>query len=501
MSGGASGGADVGRRARRRQLRRPPRLARQWAFAVSARRLSTDAPDLLLALDLGRSLRRHGIGVEVLGPGRWYTPGPDTEVVVALTHDFEPLRSAVPAVAWPVAEPAEAQERRDLSAYLGRLGPVPDGVSVRDRADALVEGVATALRSPARVEVGVIGLLPDYRTTNPYQAMLLGGLPDLLPVAVTRPTELLAVSHRAQPRILHVHWTAPVLARAGTAEDATMLADRFLAELDEVRREGVAVVWTVHNVLPHDCRFPAVEAQLCQGLADRVDLVHVMGRETLTEAAAAYTIADDDRLVVVPHASYDGIYPAEQDPGIGRRALGLGADDRVVLFLGQIRPYKGLDDLLDAWQAPGRDPRARLVVAGAVGDFAGSGELVERLGEVADRVDLRVVSDDELPTLLAACDVVVLPHRAVLNSGTLLLAHTFGRPVIAPDVGCLRSHAAAGAVRWFGPGHGSLAETLQDLGPLTGDDVRRAARERALRYTPEDMGAAFAAALAGLPPD
>lgn len=503
MSDGPESGVDRRYRALRREARRSSGLPRQWAIAVSARRLSRGAPDLLVALELADTLRRHDVGVEILGPARWYAPAPGTEVVVALTPAFEPFRSPVPAFAF-VEESQDAWSgRADRSAYVGSLVSDLDRgvVAPTERADLLVEAVDAALRDPAPLTIGVIGLLPDYRASNPYQAMLLADLPELLPMAVSRPTDLLAARARGARTVLHVHWTTPVLAGAVDPTEATGRAEEFLARIDEVRRQGVLVVWTVHNVLPHDCAFPAVESLLAQGLADRADLVHVMSRETLAAVAPYYEIADDHRLRVIPHASYLGIYPDEVDAAEARRRLGFATEDTVVLFLGQIRPYKGLEELLAAWEEPGRDPTARLHVVGSVGVFDGADALVERVRRVADRVHLGTVPDEELPTVLGGCDVVVLPHRAPLNSGTLLLAHTYARPVIAPRRGCLPSHAAPGAVRWFGPQDGTLADALRDLGPLRDPAVRAAARESAAGYPPGAMAADFAEVLRSGWPD
>ncbi|MDQ3782358.1 MAG: methyltransferase domain-containing protein [Actinomycetota bacterium] len=342
----------------------------------------------------------------------------------------------------------------------------------------------------------------DYRFGNPYQDMLYGGLGEIDVVALPtgdpfQPAQFDGYARADGARVFHVHWTAPILGPARTEDEAVAARQRMLDGIDAFRAGGGRLVWTVHNVLPHECAYPEVEAGLRQGLADRADAVHVMCPGTAAAVAEHFTLPAD-RTFVIPHASFVGIYGDAMDRATARTVLGVGADDIVLLTLGGIRPYKALDRLLDAFDAALRaEPRLRLVVAGKPGRFPGVVELERRL-QLHPRVVAQFASvpEEDLQLFFKACDVAVLPHRTALNSGGLLLAYTFGRPVIAPEVGCLVDALDPAASIGFDPGDDtSLMQALANAGSLLGPEHGLAARAAADRYTPPDMARDFAASL------
>jgi len=105
-------------------------------------------------------------------------------------------------------------------------------------------------------------------------------------------------------------------------------------------------------------------------------------------------------------------------------------------LVGHLRAYKGLDELLDAFEALAALPpdarRRRLLIAGTPGADPSIDALLGRARVHPDVVvDARRIPAEELSIPLRASDVIVLPYGSSLNSGALLLALSFGRPVIA----------------------------------------------------------------------
>ena len=404
----------------------------------------------------------------------------------------------------------------DLNALLESL--LADRAGTADLAARLSATVRTHHAYPSRAaellrfleELGneprpsptVVAFYPgDYHETNPYQDMLYGGLGEMGAVAVPTMEAFdpagLGDFTRADTRVFHIHWTAPILGPATSGVDATARVRQALAGLDAFRRGGGRLIWTVHNALPHECRHQAQEVELRQGLADRADVVHVMCASTAEAVSGLYSLPAD-RTVVIPHSSFLGVYGDALDRATARRYLGVDKDDIVLLAIGGIRRYKGIDRLLDAFdQALRAERRLRLVVAGRPGRFDEVGELEKRC-----RQHRRVISrferieDADLQVYLKGSDVAVLPHRAVLNSGSLLLAYTFGLPVIAPATGCLADLLEAGASIGFDPeDDAGLLDALRRVRSLTGPAPRRAARAVAERYPPPEMAADFTALL------
>lgn len=343
----------------------------------------------------------------------------------------------------------------------------------------------------------VLGFAPDYRATNPYQTMMMDRLSGrgVQAVPVDSPMALVRAGAVDPNRfVYHRHWTAPVLGPSTSRRDAERRCADHLAELDELKAAGGRIVWTIHNVLPHECPYPDAEIALRRGLAARANAIHVMTEDT-RELVAEVVDLPTDRLHVIGHPSYIDVYPNVVEAAQARLEVGAAPDDIVLLNLGGIRPYRGIDTLLDAFDlAVAREPRLRLLIAGKPGKHPSVKDIERRAAEHARVISwMEEVPDIELQVFFNAADVVVLSHRTVLNSGGLFLAWTFGRPVIAPAAGTLPGLVSDDIGRLYAPGDVSgLAEAMAGATALTGPSVRRAAWDRARAFTPADAATALA---------
>jgi len=343
-----------------------------------------------------------------------------------------------------------------------------------------------------------LDFFPDWRGSNPFQTMLFSELDrvDAAPAPVRDLTAYLTASAPAG-RVLNVHWTTPVLGSATTDEDAVARVSAFSAGVQSFRSAGGRLVWTVHNVLPHETVHLEQEIEVSRILADHADVVHVLSDATV-EAAAPHYRLDPDRVVCIPHSSYLGMYPDWVSRAGARRRLGLEPDAKVMVTLGQIRPYKGLDRLLDYLEGEGEaDPALRLLVAGSLGRHPDGPAFEARLAAMPRVVaEPRRIRDDEVQVWLRAADLAVLPYLKVLNSGSFLLAESFGLPVVAPHVGSLTAYDGSEHARLFDDGELErvLTAALHDL--VSDRDGARRARESAERAARERPVAAMAGAFA-----
>jgi glycosyltransferase involved in cell wall biosynthesis len=351
-----------------------------------------------------------------------------------------------------------------------------------------------------------LDFFPDWRRGNPFQTMLFDGLGTV--DAVARPVSdlvgyLAAARSAPAPGVLNLHWTTPVLVSAGTESEARALVDEFEVRLQGFRDAGGRLVWTVHNVLPHDARYIDSEIRLAGLLATHADLVHVMS-EVTAAAASPYYRLDPDRTVCIPHSSYLGVYPDWLSREGARRRLGVLPSEKVLVALGQIRPYKGLDRLLDFVEdAVHDDPTLRLLVAGPVGRHPQAEALSARLASMPRTISRRRrVRDDHLQVWLRAADLAVLPYTGILNSGSFLLAETFGLPVVATRAGALASRDGEAHVRLFDEGRfeETLRSAIRDLveDPEGARHAHASAEAAAAARPPSRMAAGFADAVGPL---
>jgi glycosyltransferase involved in cell wall biosynthesis len=186
------------------------------------------------------------------------------------------------------------------------------------------------------------------------------------------------------------------------------------------------------------------------------------------------------RVRVIPHGAFDYLTRLPDEAPLPDELARV--EGPVVLFFGLIRPYKGVDVLLEAFAGV---EGAELWIVGRP-----LGMEMEPLVELAKRAPGRVrfvsrfVADNELPAFFRRADVVALPYRDAEQSGVLFTALAFGKPIVVTDVGGFGEVAATGAARLVPPGDaGSLASAIRGL---LGDPEARA-----------ELAAAAAAAAAG----
>jgi glycosyltransferase involved in cell wall biosynthesis len=220
---------------------------------------------------------------------------------------------------------------------------------------------------------------------------------------------------------------------------------------------GPRLVLTAHDVLPREPRPGQLTAQ--QRLYERFDAVIVHsehGRRRLTRELGI----DPACVHAIPHGAFAHLAQAPPLPPPHQ------TDAPVVLCFGLMRPYKGLDVLIEAWRGIG-DPNAQARSGSPELWIAGMPRMdISKLQAAAPpnvRFDARFIGDDELPAYFQRADLVVLPYREIDQSGVLFTALAFGKPLLLSDVGGFPEIAATGAARTVPAGdpaalHGALAE-------------------------------------------
>ena len=219
-------------------------------------------------------------------------------------------------------------------------------------------------------------------------------------------------------------------------------------------------VLTMHNVI----RREAVDLRL----ADRMDAVIVHTRH------GAELLGGGERVHVIPHGAFEHLtHQRTEEPLPAELAA---VEGPVVLCFGVIRPYKGVDVVVEAFQEV---EGAELWVVGRPLEVS-----MERLRRLAPpgrvRFVDRYVSDAELPAYFRRADLLVLPHLSVDMSGVLFAGLAFGKAMVMSDVGGFRELVEDhGAGRLVPPGDSrALTATIGEL--LADDEERRRLEERAV---------------------
>ncbi len=189
------------------------------------------------------------------------------------------------------------------------------------------------------------------------------------------------------------------------------------------------VTGLVDNFIPHEKR-PG-DALLARYFAGACTDFVAMSRSVQADLHAA----TGKPVRYAPHPVYD-IYGEAFSPAAARRQLNLPSDKRLVLFFGLIRPYKGLDLLLEAMP---HCPDVHVVVAGEpYGDWTPYREIIQRHG-LAERVHLFLdfIPNHQVAAFFSAADLVVQPYRSATQSGISQIACHFEKPMVVTNVGGL----------------------------------------------------------------
>ena len=229
-------------------------------------------------------------------------------------------------------------------------------------------------------------------------------------------------------------------------------------------------VLTAHYVLPPEAgRRQASAARRLFGSMDAVIAHSEHGAARLREEVGI----DPGLVRVIPHGAFDYLTDLPREEPLPPELE--GAVGPVILFFGLLRPYKGLDTLLEAFRG----------VEGAELWIVGNPRMdVEPLRALAAKAPGRVrfltrfVEDAEIPAIFRRADVVVLPYRDAEHSGVLYTGLAFGKPLVLSAVGGFPEVAATGAARLVPPEDpAALAQALAELSadPATREQLAAAA--------------------------
>ena len=279
--------------------------------------------------------------------------------------------------------------------------------------------------------------VPYWGAANPYQDALAEHL-SACGVEVEKVRSLKSLFRggiflNGTPDVVHLHWL-PVF---DWRQLRVLRWLAFVLRLVMLRLRGIPLVWTIHNLLPHESRHPKMDWLLTRIVAGLSGGLIVHGQSAQREAVAMWGLKDQSRFAVIPHGNYTANYPNDIDRTAARKKLGLDDSELVFLFLGAVRPYKGVLDLISAFQTLGADQTSLVIAGRPLNDEFAQEIETARAGANNIRFYPGFVQDDEVQVYMNAADVVVLPYRHILSSGAALLAMSFGKPCVAPAIGCL----------------------------------------------------------------
>jgi glycosyltransferase involved in cell wall biosynthesis len=207
----------------------------------------------------------------------------------------------------------------------------------------------------------------------------------------------------------------------------TFMVPSFSTVLRKIKSRKIGIV---HNFISHESKW--YDKNLASYFLKKHD-----GLIALSAAVSAQikTGLPNQSVMHIPHPIYSH-FGEKTEKSLARQKLGIKEDEKLLLFFGLIRDYKGLDVLLEAFQD--LDDTFTLIVAGeCYGDISKYQKIVDQGSNKKVKFLNRFIADEEVPVLFSAANVCVLPYRSATQSGVTAVSHHFHLPVIASNVGGL----------------------------------------------------------------
>jgi glycosyltransferase involved in cell wall biosynthesis len=238
--------------------------------------------------------------------------------------------------------------------------------------------------------------------------------------------------------IIHMHWPSFFYYDSRSRLRTWTNLARFIALMTLIRRRGVRIVWTAHNLYPHDggrtCWSHRAARKYMTRVAERI-FVHGATAAKIFGQEFAGTGA---KLVQIPHGNFIEYYPPPTARNESRTRLGLPSEGFVYGFVGTCKPYKNLDALLETFSR--LEGNCSLLIAGhfqSAEYLAHIRDLIARMDGARVRFEPRFLSHEEVPLYMSATDALIVPYTEILTSGSAMLGLSFGRPIVAPNIGGL----------------------------------------------------------------
>jgi len=208
----------------------------------------------------------------------------------------------------------------------------------------------------------------------------------------------------------------------------------FFYQVIKLRRKGLSYCWTMHNMRPHENRRPLITFINYYLVSKMADAIVVMSEWQKNRVRKKFGVKDK-KIFIIPHGNYIGYNINICTKEEARRILNIKGDKFVYLYFGQIRDYKGVSDLIENFKSIKKNGDL-LVIAGrvkkdTVNDFS-------NLNGASIMPFLKWIAEDDIQYFFNAADVCVFPFKKIANSGSVLMAMSFGKPIICPSKGSCR---------------------------------------------------------------
>ncbi|MBW8191613.1 glycosyltransferase [Neiella marina] len=237
---------------------------------------------------------------------------------------------------------------------------------------------------------------------------------------------------------IHIHWPSFIYQANGKSTVKALVGlIKYSFSLILLRLKGVVIFWTAHNLLPHErCESAWIDFWARKLTIWLSGTIFVHGRNAQKVLNSNFP-SSRTKCVSIPHGHWIDYYGPKVDKRSAQERLNLPEDKFTLLMFGQLRPYKNIRFLMDSISVAEHSD-VQLLIAGKFKESDYEAQISEAAEKNPNiRLDARFISDEEVPTYLAASDLMLMPYSEILTSGTAMLAISYGLPVASIKAGFL----------------------------------------------------------------
>ena len=287
---------------------------------------------------------------------------------------------------------------------------------------------------------------------------------------------------------IHFHWIQTLWKYSGMSREDFLQHGYmdFFSNWANLKKK-TKFVWSCHDGLSfYDDSY--LEIPFIKKLVEEVDVIHILNEHTVP-LLERYAVIDHSKIMLVSHSSFEGVFNRiDTSKSDVKSTLAIPSEAIVIGFLGQIRKYKGLPTLLNAFgKCIDQFPNLFLLIGGN----NWQPELINStsLSKITSRFLLvdHFLTDSEYSQLASAIDIAVYPYERILNSGSLASSATMGHHIVLPDFPELRFEPALEFVSYFEPGSAeALSLTIKEL---VSREIYKESKEKAIIYSKDNTPA------------
>jgi glycosyltransferase involved in cell wall biosynthesis len=287
-----------------------------------------------------------------------------------------------------------------------------------------------------------IACLPVAGIGNPYQFLMIKGLNSGAEIMAVSGIDdrffgILRTAIKIMPTYIHFDWIISFYYRRSLW--MTILSiPLFMIQLLFVKHIlNIKLVWTLHNIQPHDSNHHKIHSFCRRFFAKQCTWIRIFSEDSLERAHKALNIKN--KFIICPEGSYVEYYKNTISFKEARQELNINEESFVYLYLGFIKPYKGIENLIENFKRLEINNK-KLIIAGNVLNKKYFDEIYTKDNDIL--FVNRFIENDDLQNFYKSADVVVLPFNKVENSGSVILAMGFKKVIVAPKMGVLLKRLA-----------------------------------------------------------